>query len=89
MSGKLSATVLILIFVLCDYSEVKTNPTSTIATIVGGVLAALIGVILGLVAVIAVRRRARAQLRIVDPRSRRMRDTCISEQETGIDVVCV
>ena len=88
MSGKLCATVLILIFVLCDYSEVKTNPTSTIATIVGGVLAALIGVILGLVAVIAVRRRAR-KLRLVDPRSRRMKDTCISEQETGIDVVCV
>ena len=73
---------------MCDYSEVKTNPTSTIATIVGGVLAALIGVILGLVAVIAVRRRAR-KLRLVDPRSRSMRATCISEQETGIDVVCV
>ena len=88
MSGKLCTTDLILIFVLCDYSEVKTNPTSTIATIVGGVLAALIGVILGLVAVIAVRRRSR-KLRLVDPRSRRMRATCISEQETGIDAVCV
>ena len=88
MSGQLCATVLILIFVLCDYSEVINNPTSTIATIVGGVLAALIGVILGLVTVIAVRRRAR-KLRFVDPRSRSMRDTCISEQETGVDVVCV
>ena len=88
MSGQLCTTVLILIFVLCDYSEVKINPTSTIATIVGGVLAALIGVILGLVTVIAVRRRAR-KLRFVDQRSRSMRDTCISEQETGVDVVCV